>query len=190
MRWMDISVCPPHPFDRRNDLLHFSVTSCTLLLEQRLQLLSYYCPLCTFLRSCIYLTSLALTAICLVSSWGRWGGGGGGEDSANCSPVNWTRTNGAMMGHESGWWAVRERRGEWGREMRKRYFSLIKILFRWINPFLMCVFSAARQWKEKKNLLLCLLRQPYRPISSSLFPLSLSSWPPESLMHYVAMIIT
>lgn len=140
----------PCTFDRKNNLLHFTMTSRSLLLEQQLQQLSYYCRLCTFLHRYIYLTSLALTAICLVNSGG---GRGGGEDSANCSPVNWTRTNGAMMGHESGWWGCEGKEGRVGERNGKRYFSLIKILFRWINPFLMCVFSEARLWKKKSSSL-------------------------------------
>lgn len=144
---------------------------------------------CMFHRWYIDLTSLAFTLIGLVSSLGVGGGG-----------VGWTRLIARLLiehGLMAWWWGMKvadrlwvKGRGEWGREMRKRYVSLIKILFRRINPFLMCVFSEARQLKKKKNLLLCLLRQPHRPISSSLFPLSLSSWPLESLMHYVAMIIT
>lgn len=67
--------------------------------------------------------------------------------------------------------------------MRARSSALIKILFQRINPFLMCVFSEARR---QKNAAL------------SAAPASLSyrclpprrSRPPESLMHYVAMIIT
>ena len=75
-----------------------------------------------------------------------------------------------------------KRRGEPEEEMKECGFSLIIILFQWINPFLMCVFSEAR---KQKNLILCLLQQPRYPIS-----LPLSSWPLESLMHYVVMIIT
>lgn len=58
--------------------------------------------------------------------------------------------------------------------MSEHGFSLIKIIFQWINPFLMCVFSEARQQKSPS------LSAPAASLSY-LSPLSLSALSPLSL---------